>query len=295
MELTFLGTGAGDGYPSPWCQCPNCHYARTHGGKNLRAHSSAVIDGEILLDMSPGFFEHAARFGLDVTQAHTLLFTHSHGDHYDPNPLFWRRPSPQLKGLPPEQWHTKLTTCCTPLPLLTIYGNRFMAECLELATEWSGGLEAMESTFAARFVQLEAGIRHEGQGFSVTPILGVHGSEAGFAFSYILERNGKTLLYALDTGDYAPDQLAILAQHRYDCVIMEGTFGLCAEPYEGHMNTEQNRAWKRYFDDNSLWKGAPRFVLSHMSPHWNPPHDQYAPMMAAEGITVAYDGMVLSI
>ena len=35
--------------------------------------------------------------------------------------------------------------------------------------------------------------------------------------------------------------------------------------------------------------------LTHMSPHWTPPHDLYAPMMAEEGFTVAYDGMIAEI
>ena len=31
MKLTFLGTGAGEGYPGLWCKCPHCDYARKHG------------------------------------------------------------------------------------------------------------------------------------------------------------------------------------------------------------------------------------------------------------------------
>lgn len=51
MKLTFLGTGAGEGYPGLWCKCPHCDYARKHGGKNIRANSCAVIDEDMLLDV----------------------------------------------------------------------------------------------------------------------------------------------------------------------------------------------------------------------------------------------------
>ena len=29
----FYGTGAAEGVPSPFCDCPMCNYAREHGGK----------------------------------------------------------------------------------------------------------------------------------------------------------------------------------------------------------------------------------------------------------------------
>ena len=67
MKLTFLGTGAGEGYPGLWCRCPHCDYARRHGGKNLRANSCAVIDERVLLDVGPACFDNAARFGVDLT------------------------------------------------------------------------------------------------------------------------------------------------------------------------------------------------------------------------------------
>ena len=53
MKLTFLGTGAGEGYPGYWCECPHCTYARKHRGKNLRTNSSMVIDEELLIDIGP--------------------------------------------------------------------------------------------------------------------------------------------------------------------------------------------------------------------------------------------------
>ena len=28
----FYGTGAAEGVPSPFCDCPMCNYAREHGG-----------------------------------------------------------------------------------------------------------------------------------------------------------------------------------------------------------------------------------------------------------------------
>ena len=90
MKLTFLGTGAGEGYPGYWCECPHCTYARKHRGKNLRTNSSMVIDEELLIDIGPSCFDNAARFGVNLSKIKTLLVTHPHEDHLYPQHLRWR-------------------------------------------------------------------------------------------------------------------------------------------------------------------------------------------------------------
>ena len=76
MKLTFLGTGAGEGYPGYWCECPHCTYARKHRGKNLRTNSSMVIDEELLIDIGPSCFDNAARFGVNLSKIKTLFWSH---------------------------------------------------------------------------------------------------------------------------------------------------------------------------------------------------------------------------
>lgn len=90
MKLFFLGTGAGEGYPGYWCECPHCTYARRHRGKNLRTNSCLAINEELLIDIGPSSFDNAARFGVNLTQIKTLLITHPHEDHLYPQNLYWR-------------------------------------------------------------------------------------------------------------------------------------------------------------------------------------------------------------
>ena len=47
--------------------------------------------------------------------------------------------------------------------------------------------------------------------------------------------------------------------------------------------------------ENGCIKDDTPFFLTHMAPHWTPPYDIYAPMMAEKGFIVAYDGMVAEI
>jgi len=54
MEITFLGAGAAEGYPSPLCDCANRAGARARGGHDLRGRSAALINNDLLIDLEPG-------------------------------------------------------------------------------------------------------------------------------------------------------------------------------------------------------------------------------------------------
>ena len=97
MKLTFLGTSAGEFYPAMWCECPYCEYARTHGGRNLRRHSCALLDDDVLIDFPSHAFLTAQALGLNLRKITTLMVTHSHLDHFDPLNLITRI-HPSAKG-----------------------------------------------------------------------------------------------------------------------------------------------------------------------------------------------------
>ena len=48
----FYGTGAAEGVPSPFCDCPMCNYAREHGGKDVRKRSCFRLGRNIMIDRS---------------------------------------------------------------------------------------------------------------------------------------------------------------------------------------------------------------------------------------------------
>ena len=72
MKLLFLGTSGGESYPGVWCACPNCAYARAHGGRNLRMNTGTMIDDDILLDLNSCGFHTAARLGVSWQDAKIL-------------------------------------------------------------------------------------------------------------------------------------------------------------------------------------------------------------------------------
>ncbi|NED34099.1 adenosylcobinamide kinase/adenosylcobinamide phosphate guanyltransferase, partial [Streptomyces sp. SID8499] len=51
MDVTLLGTGAPAGLPRPHCPCAACATAL---GADARAATSLLVDGALLLDLTPG-------------------------------------------------------------------------------------------------------------------------------------------------------------------------------------------------------------------------------------------------
>ncbi len=288
MKLTFLGTGAGEGYPGLWCRCPHCTYARRHGGKNLRANSCAVVDERLLLDIGPACFDNAARYGVDLTGVTSLLITHPHEDHFYPQHLHWRQGGEGAMDLPYRDKLSHGGPRFTELPTLTLYGNAFVMKALDA---WGEDLADLQ--ICRREIREGEAIEADG-GYRVTPVRGNHGGQRGFAHGYIIEKDGRTLLYALDTGLYDDDMLELLRSFRYNLIVMEGTTGL-NEQYGGHMCLESNKKMLAFFRENGCLAEGAGMYLTHMSPHWCPPHDWYEAIAQAEGVNLAYDGLTVEI
>ncbi|MEV0282005.1 bifunctional adenosylcobinamide kinase/adenosylcobinamide-phosphate guanylyltransferase [Streptomyces sp. NPDC050610] len=75
MELTLLGTGAPDGLPRPGCPCAAC---ATAVGDAARAATALLVDGALLLDLTPGPAFAAARAGHSIAGVRQVLLSHPH-------------------------------------------------------------------------------------------------------------------------------------------------------------------------------------------------------------------------
>ncbi|WP_329460384.1 bifunctional adenosylcobinamide kinase/adenosylcobinamide-phosphate guanylyltransferase [Streptomyces sp. NBC_01497] len=75
MELTLLGTGAPEGLPRPECPCAVCAAAL---GDDARAATALLVDGVLLLDLTPGAALAAARAGHTLGQVRQVLLSHPH-------------------------------------------------------------------------------------------------------------------------------------------------------------------------------------------------------------------------
>ena len=285
MEFIFLGTSAGEQYPGAWCRCENCEKARRLGGRNIRKNSCAWIAPDTLLDFPCEIFMQSERFGVPVINTKYLLFTHSHEDHFNPYMLGWRYMPPNVT-LPPTK--TVGAPRFSEINRLKVYGNKQVCAGVSKCV----GKRLKECNMELH--ELEPYRRYDLGAMQVTPVLGNHPDQDGKAFNYIIEREGRTILYALDTGWFLPETLAEIERHKYDLAVIEGTFGYGAE-CEAHMDFKKLLRAHSLFREGGLLKPGAQFVASHLCPHWTPVHDEVAPVMAEKGIVLAYDGMRIDL
>ncbi|MEU2419759.1 bifunctional adenosylcobinamide kinase/adenosylcobinamide-phosphate guanylyltransferase [Streptomyces sp. NPDC007851] len=75
MEVTLLGTGGPAGLPRPGCPCAVCACAV---GADARAATAVLVDGTLLLDLTPGAAFAAARAGRSLGGVRQVLLSHPH-------------------------------------------------------------------------------------------------------------------------------------------------------------------------------------------------------------------------
>ncbi|MEU2774247.1 bifunctional adenosylcobinamide kinase/adenosylcobinamide-phosphate guanylyltransferase [Streptomyces sp. NPDC007162] len=75
MEVTLLGTGGPGGLPRPGCPCAACACAV---GAAARAATAVLVDGTLLLDLTPGAAFAAARAGRSLGGVRQVLLSHPH-------------------------------------------------------------------------------------------------------------------------------------------------------------------------------------------------------------------------
>jgi adenosylcobinamide kinase/adenosylcobinamide-phosphate guanylyltransferase len=84
VEVTLLGTGGPFGLPEPGCPCAACACAV---GDEARAATAALVDGVLLVDVTPAGALAAARAGHSLAAVRHVLLTHPHdGPAVEPPP-----------------------------------------------------------------------------------------------------------------------------------------------------------------------------------------------------------------
>jgi phosphoribosyl 1,2-cyclic phosphate phosphodiesterase len=269
MKITFLGTSAGEEYPCAWCECENCAKARKWGGKNIRRNSCVILDSDVMIDMGKTAHIQAEKFNINLRGIKTLLVTHSHKDHFNT--------------------HTLWTRCAASPPprFLEIFGGRQVREALLSndrfdAAYWQVGfnpVEPFKKYFPADLAIYTLDGNHDDGKYHR-------------AINYIIMRKNITFAYLSDTGWPFDETLEALKNYKYDFIISEGTAGF-SEGSATHMDISQNVRLLEFFNANKLWKNEPDYYITHVSPVWCPPHDEYEPVLKSKGMKLAYDGMVI--
>jgi len=282
MKLIFLGTAAGQEYPGIWCDCEYCSRARELGGKNTRRNSSVMLDDDVMIDMGKTAHIQVERFGKNIRAIKTLLITHSHMDHLDAHTLWARQMRPGSDVMTSKERLKESSARFSALPTLNLFGTERVKDVLK------SELDFVSADIS--FTVIEPFNKYKSHNLELFILEANHTDGDYSAINYIIKRNGVTLLYLLDTGWPFDKTLDEIKKYKFDFIIVEGTFGL-GKDSPRHMNLDKNKRLLEYFNQNGLWKNKADCYLTHLSPHWNPPHDDYLPIVEASGLKLAYDGL----
>ncbi|RBY85507.1 MBL fold metallo-hydrolase [Blastococcus sp. TF02A-30] len=256
MEVTLLGTGAADGWPNPWCTCASCADARRRGDQ--RRQTSALVDGVLLLDLSPAL----PPVDVPLTDVATVLVTHAHPDHCAPFALLWR------------QWVRRGQP-------LTVAGP---AGALDECRPWV----APDDPVA--FVELTPGDERVLGGYRVRALAAEH--EVPTLLYDVTGPDGGRLLHATDTGPLLPETLERVRGAGFDVVLLEETFGDHLAHGTAHLDLAGFPVELDRLRDVGAVTAATDVVAVHLS-HHNPPLAELELRLGALGARVVPDGTTI--
>jgi len=260
MEIALLGTGGGSGWPHPFCTCASCAAAQAEG--EIRAHTSALIDGVLLLDCGQDVPRSAVRLGVALENVRHVLVTHDHHDHANGALLLWRH------------WAGRTE----PLDVLG------PAAALDALAMWLPPDEP-----GVTFRPLAAGDVVDLDGYQVRAVAAEHDSDG--ALIYDITRDDQRLLYATDSGP----GFAVPDDARYDLLLLEESWGDATKHATGrHHDLRSFPATLARLRDCGALDAASRVVAIHLG-HGNPPPSVLRRTLAAWNAELLPDGAVIRL
>ena len=288
MQILFLGTGAGDFRSLDDDDSANEHILRCRelGGRNLRHASQALLEPGMLIDFYSD--EQLVQLQVALSDIRHLLITHCHWDHFQPHRIL--------------EFARQL-----PHPL-EVYGNATAEAGLEFAA--TNTWDADRKRFCPRdepdnliFHLIGPGQSVAIDDATVTAVLANHRVDSDRrvieerALNYVIERDGKTLFYGLDSSYTLPATLDFLRAYRFDMAVFDATFGhLEIDPAgSGHHNFAMLNETIAEFRGAGIVTDDTAFFGSHISLGYVPPHDDIADETARAGLTLAFDGLKVEV
>lgn len=268
MEIRLLGTGAADGIPSLFGDDEVSRFARENGGKDLRTRTGALVDGLLKIDLPPDTMMQLQRDGLSARDWTGLIFTHSDDDHLSINDIQY--------GLFPFNGNEFLP--------YTIYCNPTVIRRIEARyPHWP--LEVVETHSFKPFSHGE---------HRITPIRATH-IQGEDCHNLIIQRGGKTLLYATDTGVYPEETFEFLRDYSLDLLVIECTDGFRTSDYIGHLGIKECVGVVNRLREQGTLRSDSRVVTTHHASRGQARHCDLERVLPQYGIEPGYDGQLLTV
>lgn len=275
MKLQYLGTAAAEAVPAPFCQCPVCEDARRKGGRNIRTRSQAMVDDRLLIDFPADTYLHVLRENLKLYEVNACLVTHCHSDHIYPAELecliSWAAHRKE-----PRTFH--------------VYGT---APVLRMIREQFPDIRQVEQENGLALHEIAAFQPFMVEGYLVTALKADHGAEDSIV--YLIEKDGKSMLYAHDTGLLPGESMDYLRSLdlELDLVSYDCTNGFLNYDNRNHMGLEGDVILRDRLKGLGRVTEKTVHVVNHFSHNGAGGYDEMAPAAQEKDFLTAYDGMVV--
>ena len=273
MEIQYLGTAAAEGLPALFCDCEICRKARNTGGKEVRTRTQSIVDGKILIDFPPDTYTHALNYSLQLGKIQHLLVTHSHMDHFFPVELIHRHEhfGHNAKGM------------------LYVYGNETVEKAFYDAV-LIDRFKVHPLDEAVKFVRLKPFDDFTADGYHIIPVPADH-DKRETCLIYIIEKDGKCLLYGHDTGMKLSDEAwNCIFSHKYDLISLDATMG--KKQIDGyHMGLPDDIIFAEMLEERGCICKDTVKIINHFSHNGEMTHEQLEEFAKENGMIASYDGM----
>ncbi|MBL8041224.1 MAG: hypothetical protein JNM04_07735 [Chthonomonas sp.] len=268
MKVQLLGTGGADGIPSVFGTSRVSEYAISHGGKDVRTRTAALVDDDLKIDFGPDTLAQIAHFGLQADDWSGIVFTHSHDDHLCESELQYALyPFTMLEFAP-----------------FTIYGNDVVLE----------RIAARYPAWPFELVETRSFVPFSHNGYTITPVHANHKLDED-AHNLIIDDGSVKLLYGTDTGIWLEPTWQALVGHVFGGVVIECSEGFNRTDYYGHLDAHGCLEVMDRLRGMGCLAQDCKIVTTH---HWHlgdATHAELESFFAPYGIEPGYDGMTFEI
>ena len=271
MKILYMGTSAYDAIPAPFCKCRICQNAYKLGGKEVRTRNQALVDDSLLLDFNGDTISHFVRYHIDSTKINTSLITHSHTDHFCPEDIVipqYSSNSAKVDFYVGQDGYKKLTKRIASSANPTLARENLKIHLVKPSDEF----------LANGYKVLALRANHD---LNTSPL------------NYLIEKDGKSLLYAHDTGIFFEETYKLLEGRKtLDLISLDCTGGLAkSEWIDIHMRLGTNLDVLKRLKEKGLVDEHTKVVISHFSHNGNSTHEEIEKEASKYGIITAYDGL----
>lgn len=270
MKIKYLGTGAYEGVPSPFCDCDICNKSKTLGGRNMRSRSQALVNDDLLIEFNADTVWHYQKYGFDWHKLCGCLITHAHCDH-----------------MYVEDMEIASNTYSHKRTILHFYAAGIGYEKIKsMERITAGGLCANPVETGKRFCV-------GGGKYSVMPMPANH-DESSSPVIYSISCENKKLLYAHDTGVFPESTWELIGKEKhFDLVSLDctGCLALGGDWIDGHMSFGSNIAVVNRMKKCGIIDADTVIVLNYFSHNGGQTYDEMAEAAQKYGFIIAYDGL----